>query len=119
MTIIELFEQGDTSSNPVASSPQLVTLPSRFDVHQVVLFDNIVNNMIGARTSFLLVDAQEVMHVDQAGINALVSASDRANEAGTRFRVVSSTTLRIALELVLEVPDASILFGNEILGMAA
>lgn len=119
MTIIELFEQSGTTNKPVASSPQLVTLPSRFDVHQLAMFDNIVNNMIADGTSFLLVDAQEVMHVDQAGINALLAASDRANEAGTRFRVVSSTTLRIALELVLEVPNASILFGNEILGMAS
>ncbi len=119
MTIIDLFEQGVSTSNPVASSPQLVTLPSRFDVHQVALFEDIVDNMVAAGISFLLVDAQEVMHVDQAGINALVAASDRASEAGTRFRVASSTTLRIALELVLEVPDGSMLFGNEMLGMAA
>lgn len=119
MTIIDLFESTAQTNAPIASTPQLLTIPSRFDIHQVPLFDNIINNMIEARPPFILVDAQEVMHVDQAGINALLQASDRAYAAGARFRVVSSTTLRVALELVLDVPDASILFGNEILGQAA
>lgn len=119
MTIIELFESTAHTNAPIASTPQLLTVPNRFDIHQVQLFENIINNMIDLRPPFILVDAQEVMHVDQAGINALLEAADRAHAAGATFRVVSSTTLRVALELVLDVPDASILFGNEILGQAA
>ncbi len=119
MTIIDLFEGRGAPTAPEANSPHLITLPDRFDIHQVPAFETVLNNMLGTGAGFVLVDAQDVMHVDNAGILALVDASDRAANSGVRLRVISSTTLRIALELVLDIDDASTLFGNEILGQAA
>ena len=119
MTAIDFFDSSVRLDSPTAASPQLLTLPDRFDVHHVPLFADIVDNMLEARPSFLLVYGQQVTHIDEAGIYALLAADDRAAAAGTTFRVVASMTLRVALELVLELPDASVLFGNEILGQAA
>jgi len=119
MTITNLFEHRGGPTVPEADSPQLITLPDRFDIHQVPAFRAALNDTVESGADVVFIDARNVMHVDFAGILALLDAVDRAAVSSVRLRVISSTTLRIAFELVLDINDASGLFDNEILGQAA
>lgn len=119
MTITDLLERRAQRIAPHIASPQLLVLPSRFDVHQVPAFEQMIDGMLTPDNHTVVIDAEAVMHADQAGITALLEAADRAERSGVRFEVLPSTTLRIAVELVLEIPDASTVLHGPSLEQAA
>ena len=64
-----------------------VTLEGSLDQHSSASFRDCVDEALGARPTFVVVDAQGLTFVDASGLAALVRARRAASEAGVAFRV--------------------------------
>lgn len=91
-----MLAEGDTAA---ASAGTTIRLPSRVDVHVVDDLYRRLHAELDAGTGALVLDASEVKHLDAAGIRFVESAHDRVVAKDVVFELISSTTLRVALEL--------------------
>jgi anti-anti-sigma factor len=64
-----------------------VTLVGSLDQRSAASFRECVDEALGARPAFVVVDARGLTFVDAAGLAALVRARRAASEAGVAFRV--------------------------------
>jgi anti-anti-sigma factor len=76
-----------------------VTVAGSLDQHSSASFRECVDEALGARPAFVVVDARGLRLVDAAGLAALVRARRAASEAGVAFRVSdASPALRYVAE---------------------
>jgi anti-sigma B factor antagonist len=64
-----------------------VTVAGSLDQHSSASFRACVDEALGARPTFVVVDARGLTFVDASGLAALVRARHAASEAGVAFRV--------------------------------
>ena len=78
---------------------QVVTLPSRFDVHELDDFADTFAWVSRGRRRAVMIDARFVKHMDSAGLEALVDLGETAGARGVAVRLVPSITIQVLCEL--------------------
>ena len=68
-----------------------VTVAGSLDQHSSASFRACVDEALGARPAFVVVDARGLTFVDASGLAAFVRARHAASEAGVAFRVSDAT----------------------------
>jgi anti-sigma B factor antagonist len=87
-----------------------VTLEGSLDEHSSASFRECVDEALGVRPAFVVVDARGLTFVDAAGLAALVRARRAASEAGVGFRVSDASP---ALRRLAEEAGFRVLFSDE------
>ena len=76
-----------------------ITLPPRFDVHEVAQFESAIDRIVTAGT-VVVIDASEVRYMDRSAMDALIAARLRCMDHGGDLTLSApSVAARVILEL--------------------
>lgn len=72
-------------------------LRGEFDLAASALFDEVVHAMLSGAPQLLLVDLRDLEFIDSTGLNCLIIAKARAEEAGVRFVLTAGEGAALSL----------------------